>query len=82
VYSCKKEELGSSCSTNTASATTSVKGAPACSEEEDFNLLFGQKEDEGLEPVEADDLLKVIQDELERCLKTAETNFRSDDPLL
>ncbi|KAL5468831.1 hypothetical protein EMCRGX_G029953 [Ephydatia muelleri] len=39
---------------------------PACSaEEEDFNLLFGQKEDEGLEPVEADDLLKVIQDELE-----------------
>ena len=39
---------------------------PACSEEEDFNLLFGQKEDEGLEPVEADDLLKVIQDELER----------------
>ena len=55
---------------------------PACSEEEDFNLLFGQKEDEGLEPVEADDLLKVIQDELERYLKTAETNFRSDDPLL
>ena len=52
---------------------------PACSaEEEDFNLLFGQKEDEGLEPVEADDLLK----ELERYLKTAETNFRSDDPLL
>ncbi|KAL5496198.1 hypothetical protein EMCRGX_G012436 [Ephydatia muelleri] len=35
---------------------------PACSaEEEDFNLLFGQKEDEGLEPVEADDLLKVSQ---------------------
>ena len=55
---------------------------PACSEEEDFSLLFGQKEDEGLEPVEADDLLKVIQDELERYLKTAETNFRSDDPLL
>ena len=27
VYSCKKEEMGSSCSTNTGSATTSVKGA-------------------------------------------------------
>ena len=27
MYSSKKEEMGSSCSTNTASATTSVKGA-------------------------------------------------------
>ena len=55
--------MGSSCSTNTArlaSATAEEDESeeaeppakkPACSEEEDFNLLFGQKEDEGLEPV-------------------------------
>ena len=40
------------------------------SEEDDFNLLFGQKDDSEAEgQVRSDDHLQHIQDELERCLK-------------
>ena len=53
------------------------------SEEDDFDLLFGQKEDSEAEgQVRSDDHLQHIQDELDRCLKEAEINFRKDDPLL
>ena len=53
------------------------------SEEDDFDLLFGQKEDSEAEgQVQSDDHLQHLQDELERYLKEAEINFRKDDPLL
>ena len=53
------------------------------SEEDDFDLLFGQKEDSETEgQVKSDDHLQHLQDELGRYLKEAEINFRKDDPLL
>ena len=53
------------------------------SEEDDFDLLFGQKEDSEAEgQVQSDDHLQHLQDELDRYLKEAEINFRKDDPLL
>ena len=53
------------------------------SEEDNFNLLFGQKEDlEAEGQVQSDDHLQHIEDELEQYVKEAEINFRKDDPLL
>ena len=53
------------------------------SEEDEFDLLFGQKEDSEAEgQVQSDDHLQHLQDELDRYLKEAEINFRKDDPLL
>ena len=60
-----------------------AKKPALASEEDDFNLLFGQKEvSEAEGQVQSDDHLQHIQDELERYLKEAEINFRKDDPLL
>ena len=53
------------------------------SEEDDFNLLFGQKEDSEAEgQVQSDDHLQHIQHELERYLKEAEINFRKDGEIM
>ena len=53
------------------------------SEEDDFDLLFGQKEDSEAEgQVQSDDHLQHLQDELDLYLKEAEINFRKDYPLL
>ena len=47
------------------------------SEEDDFDLLFGQKEDTEAEGQEqSDDHLQHLQDELDRYLKETEINFR------
>ncbi|KAL5509982.1 hypothetical protein EMCRGX_G005439 [Ephydatia muelleri] len=57
-----------------------AKKAAVTSAEEDFDLLFGQKDQSPREEIAVGDE-DHIEDEYQRYLKEAEINFRKDDPI-
>ena len=56
-----------------------AKKAAVTSTEEEFDLLFGRKDESSGEVIGTDN--DHIEDEYQRYLKEAEINFRKDDPM-